>query len=266
MKLCQQLIITVFLGLIFTSPVLGADLTIIAPYWGNQDYSYTNETLGMELTETLNTRGLFIQSINPDRYQWNLFWYQTNDGNTINGANFIFDAYFGTDPQHKKVIGIGLNYLEIELSKEGVPVMTGTLEAFNLKQQISSPYLRLGKYYLFEYNQLHCSLLPWIGGQWDRSQGSGTVDYPGPGSVSFSTDSDSSSWLSGLNCKIDLAHFLQLELKHSLAFQHDHRLNKSTAVINLFLSQNVGLSYRYNYHETTTGHDSYQLMGVAIMF
>lgn len=152
------------------------------------------------------------------------------------------------------------------MAGEGVPTNRGALDALNMNLTVFSPYLRVGRYFDFGQEKLHYTLLPWIGGQMDISRGSGLVDFPGPRSATFKINDDQFSGIAGVNLKVDFSHFLQLELKHSITCNSDQFYNKNTAMLNLFMTRNVGLSYRYNYSETTMGKDSYNMLGLAVVF
>lgn len=186
MNFQKQLILTVTFLLFFTAPVLGANLTVITPYWGTEENSYTNTEYGLELKDSQETNGLYIQSINPEKYQWNVFLYRTTDINHSDlwGVNFIYDYYFGKAGT-KNVVGFGMNYLNMGLAGEGIPAKAGNLDALKLDLTVFSPYIRLGKYYNFNEENFHCTLLPWIGGEVDQSRGSGLADFPGPGAAVF---------------------------------------------------------------------------------
>lgn len=266
MNFLKQLVITMVLFL-FAAPAFGADLTIITPYLGTENNTYIDDQYGIELNDSQATKGLFVQSINPEKYQWNVFLYQTPAINYSHlwGVNFIYDWYFGKNA--KDVFGVGANYFEMAMLGEGVPTNMGTLDALDMNLTIFSPYIRVGKYFDFgQEGKLRYTLLPWFGGQMDISRGSGLVDFPGPGSAPFQINDDQFSWIAGVNLKADFYHFLQLEFKRSVAYHTDQFFNKSSAMVNLFITRNIGLSYRYNYNETTMGNDSYNIFGVAIVF
>lgn len=204
--------IALCLGMI-TAPVLAADLKIGTLYWGTEENTYRNEAYGVEMNDSQPTNGLYLQSINPEKYQWNLFVYRTQDINASDllGANFIYDHYFGVDDHAKNVIGVGANYLQMDLDGTGILTSLGALDAFKLDQDITSLYVRIGRSYNYGENQLRFTVMPWAGGQWDQSRGKGLVDFPGPGSVRFEIDEDGYSWIGGVNLKADYHHFLQVE-------------------------------------------------------
>lgn len=143
---------------------------------------------------------------------------------------------------------------------------SGSLDALEIEQNILSMYVRTGRYYNYEPDKLHLTLMPWIGGQFDQSHGSGLVDFPGPGYTTFDIDEEQISWIAGVNFKINYHHFLQVEVKPSITYHDGEYFQKRSAMVNLFFTRNVGLSYRYNYHETSSGEDSYNIFGVAVTF
>ena len=270
MKFGKQLLLLLALGLLINTPVLGAEVQIIAPYFGTEENTYTDDTYGLDLRDSGPMKGLYFQTIDTEKYQWNLFLYQTTDINysEIQGANLIFDYYFGADPDHKKVIGIGANYFKLDLAGEDVPTKVGVLDAFQVDLTIVSPYLRVGQYFTYDHGQTQCTILPWVGGQWDLSRGDGSVDPPGPWppTIAFEVDDNQFSWIAGVNLRVQFSHFLQLEAKQAVTYTDGEYFSKSTALVNLFMTRNLGLTYRFNYHETTMGTDSYNLLGLAVVF
>lgn len=265
----KQFYLIAFCLLLNTGPVSAADYKIVTPYWGVEENIYLNEKYGLEMKDSQTTKGLYLQSVNPEKYQWNVFIYRTEDINysDLDGVNLIYDRYFGADAKVKNLIGLGVNYFRLDLAGENIPVNTGIrLDAFNLDQEITSLYLRIGRSYKYNQGQTSYSVLPWIGRQLDQSRGTGLVDLPGPKAIVIKIDEDQYSWIAGVNLKANWRHFLQLETKHSITYTDTDYLNKSSAMVNLFLTKNLGLSYRYNYHQTTVGKDSYHLLGLAVLF
>ncbi len=254
--------------LLTAAPVLGSDFKVITPYWGVVENAFVNDKFDLELKDSQPTKGLYFQTVDPDKYQLNLFIYRTEDINysDLAGVNFIYDRYFRAEAKVKNLIGLGVNYLRIDLSGKSIPAKTGSLDTFNLDQKISSLYLRIGRNYSYNQGQTSYSVLPWIGGQLDQSRGTGLVDPPGPNSIPIIINTDQFSWIAGVNLKANWRHFLQLETKHSIAYFNSDHLNKNSAMVNLSLTKNLGLSYRYNYHQTTLGKDSYHLFGLAVLF
>lgn len=264
LKLASFLVITFYFLANLCTPVLAEKINIITPYFGTEENTYINEQYSLHMKDSQDTHGLYIQSIDPDQYQWNLFIYKTDDINHSNllGANFIYDHYFGVNEQTKNALGFGLNYFQMDLAGKNI----GGLAGFDLSLDISSIYARIGRYYLFDRGNFHSTMMPWIGGQLDQSRGDGRVDFPGPGAADFKIDDNQFSWIGGVNFKTTFNHFLQLDAKHSISYFDDNYFNKSSAMVNFFLTQKWGLSYRYNYLETSVGKDCYHIFGVAVVF
>lgn len=254
--------------LIRTSPVFAGDFTIVTPYWGVEDNTLINEEYGLELEDTEPMMGLYIQSIDTEKYQWNLFFYGTNDINDsdLRGFNFAYDRYFGAHDNVKNLIGVGMNYSKIDMAGEDVPTRMGNLDSFDMDITNTSYYLRVGRSYDFGRDKLRYSVLPWIGGQWDRSESSGTVDFPGPRFADFQIGEDSLSWIAGVNLKATVFHFIQVEAKHSITHREDDLFNRSSIMVNFLLSRNVGFSCRFNHQETSMGEDIYSMIGISVMF
>jgi len=248
--------------------VMADDLKIITPYWGTEENTYQNNQYGLNLKDSQTMKGLYLQSIDTERYQWNLFIYRTENINyaDLTGVNFIWDCYYGKDTNDKNAVGIGINYLHLDLAGKNVPTSIGALNGFALDQDTSSLYVRFGKYYNHALDDLNWTLMPWLGGQMDHSEGDGLVDPSGHGTITFKVNEDQYYWIAGLNFKADFRHFLQFEAKHTITFNHDDYFHKNTAMINLFVNPNWGLSYRYNNQETACGNDKYHILGLAVLF
>lgn len=262
-------LISIVFGLLFWGkPGLAADFTIVTPYWGIEENTLINEDYGLELEDTEPMKGLYIQSIDTKKYQWNLFCYRTNDINYSDlwGFNFTYDRYFGVHDNVKNLIGVGINYSKIDMAGEDVPASRGNLDSFNMDLTNTSYYLRVGRSYDFGRDKLRYSILPWVGGQWDRSEGSGTADFPGPRLAGFQIGEDSESWIAGVNFKATIFHFIQVEAKHSVTYHEDDLFNRSSFMVNFLLSKNVGLSYRYNHQEMPMGEDNYSMIGLTVFF
>jgi hypothetical protein len=170
----KKIMFLVVLGSFLSAvPALAADFKIVTPYWGMEDNTYQDNQYGLSLKDSQPMKGFYLQSIDTERYQWNLFIYQTENINYAGllGANFIYDYYFGKDARNKNVVGIGLNYLQLDLDGRNIPTSTGVLDRFNLDQDTSSLYLRIGKYYNHNQTRFNWSAMPWFGGQWDHSKG-----------------------------------------------------------------------------------------------
>lgn len=92
MNFFKQLVIIMFLFL-FAVPAFGSDFTIVTPYLGTENNTYIDNQYGIELNDSQLIKGLYVQRINPEKYQWNAFLYQTPDINYSNlwGINFIYD-------------------------------------------------------------------------------------------------------------------------------------------------------------------------------
>ncbi len=237
-------------------------LTIVTPYFGTEKNTF--DSYGLKLKDSQNTKGLYIQSINPDGYQWNAFFYNTNNINDsdLSGLNFIYDRYFGKTQKVQNVAGIGANYLKMKLDSVSVP----GLSEFQIDQDILSLYLRIGRYYKFDQGRFNFTVMPWMGGEWDHSEGTVLVDDPRPGSTKFEIDDNQYSWIAGMNFKMNFQHFLQIEAKPGITYLDGESYWKKSAMVNVFLTKNVGLSYRYDYHENSSGKDGLSIFGVAVVF
>lgn len=245
-----------------------AGVTVVTPYLGVEKNIYRNRDYGLNLADSATMKGLYVQSVQPGRRQWNCFFYRTADINysELSGVHAIYDHYFGRSEGRRNVAGIGANYLRLDGAGRQVPTATGILDGFSLSLDTLSLYARAGRNYDLDRARTRWSVMPWAGFQYDRTRGSGLVDFPGPGTAAFTVDSDRHYLITGLNLKAVIHHFLHLELKHNLTLDRDDTFHKTSAMANIFFTRHLGLSWRYNRQETTVGRDRYHLFGAAVVF
>jgi hypothetical protein len=135
-------------------------MNILVPYIGAIENVYEDSSL--DLQDTGLMAGLYFQSIDPDRYQWNAFVYHSPDVNysKLWGGHFIFDAYFGNNLRGKYLLGAGIEIISLDMdaADEIFP-----LQDFTLTNTITVPYVRAGKYFQFRQGPVGVSILPWAG-------------------------------------------------------------------------------------------------------
>ncbi|HNS32663.1 MAG TPA: hypothetical protein PKN36_06775 [bacterium] len=252
----------------FSFDIPAENLTIVTPYFGTEENSYINSDYKLHIKDSAVMKGLYLQSIDTSKYQCNLFLYRTDNINysDIKGVNFIYDYYFGRKSNSKNMVGAGINYMKLDMAGTHVPTSLGDLDAFDCSMDTYSLYMRAGRYIGYDKGNIRWTLMPWIGGQMDISDGKGLVDYPGPGSAPFNIDSKDYYWITGLKVKAALHHFIQVEAKHTLTFNSEDSYNKTTVMVNVFMTKNIGFSYRYNRQETCSGKDIYNIFGIAAVF
>lgn len=265
----------------FSIPHVSAEtITIAAPYAGWVTNTYENAEYKLNLEDSGFLAGFYLQSINPSLFQWNAFAYYSPDVNysTLWGGHFIVDFYPIGDFLGKYLVGAGVEVIRIDMDAgnniqvPAGPSTTTTLEGFSLTNTILIPYARVGKYFVFGMGPAQISILPWVGATYESVQG--TVQFSaqfGPPSVpKTSVDStfDDSAWYAtaGINLKLTLFRFIDVEGKYQATFDGDVYHPTITVVANVFFSRNWGLSYRYKYMETSGGSDTYNLFGVAYVF
>jgi len=245
----------------------GERITILTPYYGIEENTYFYGKYGVRLEDSAAMKGIYLQSIDTEKYQYNLFLFHTGNINysNLDGLNFVYDHYFVSSPGKKNVLGAGVNLLRLDLDGRNVPVEMGTLDAFSLDMDTYSFFVRAGRYYTAGNDKLKLTLMPWIGAQVYRIRGQGLADYPGPGKAPFSVDSEEYYCIAGIKLMAEYCHFIQGELKYNITF-NDDSYNKLTAMVNFFLSKNIGLSYRFSYQETSVCEDIYHIFGIALVF
>jgi hypothetical protein len=258
------------LFVIISFPIFAKDIRLICPYAGPVTDVYRNDERKLDLKDTALLKGLFFQWVDPDRYQWNAFVYQSSDINysTLWGGHFVFDRYFSARERGKWVVGGGMEYLRIDM-KAGSNIKP--LTDFKLLNNLYIPYTRFGYRFQFNPKPLTLGVLPWIGAEYQGVRGKLTMvmDPPGPApavTTKESIDDDDVLAMAGLNVNANLFHMLDIEAKYHVAFNSKTHYSSASAMVNVFLTRRFGLSYRVKYMELDKGYDLYHIFGIAWIF
>jgi len=261
----------IILILVFAFSAFAKDIRIVCPYIGPITDVYKNDERNLEdLEDNSLLKGIFFQWVNPDRYQWNAFIYQSSDINysTLWGSHFIFDYYFLSGERGKFVIGTGIEYLQIDMDADSNII---PLQDFELQNNLFIPYVRFGYRFQFNYSKLKISILPWMGAEYQGVRGDLTMVMDPPGgapAITIQEDIDNNDYLgmAGVNLKANLFHMLDLEAKYNGTFDTKVYYSTATAMVNLFFTRQWGISYRVKYMELEKGSDLYNIFGIAFVF
>lgn len=263
-------IFRIILFFILAFSAFAKDIRIVCPYIGPITDVYKNDERKLDLEDNSLLKGVFIQWVNPDRYQWNAFVYQASDINysSLWGGHFIFDYYFLARERGKFVVGCGMEYLQIDMDADGnIP----PLQNFEMINNLFIPYVRSGYRFQFKQDKFNLSILPWVGAEYEGVRGDLTIVMDPPGSAPAKTtkeniDSDDYFAMAGLNFNANLFHMLDIEAKYHGTFNTKDYYSTATAMINLFFNRHWGISYRVKYMELDKGSDLYNIFGIAFVF
>lgn len=241
------------------------EMRIVAPYAGI--LTNVTDVPGMgEIEDTGFLSGLFFQWIDTERYQWNAFLYWAPDVNYSStlGGHLLFDLYFGPDWHGKFLAGLGLEVLGIDMDA-GSALGTDDLE---MENRLLIPYLRAGKYFKVSAGPADFSILPWVGIQPQWVWGDLFIAFPGPmpPDVNSSLDDFGFFGIAGLNLKVTLFHFIDLEGKYQATFNDSEYFSTYNAMANLYFSRRWGISYRFKYLESSQGSNAFHYFGVVYVF
>ena len=254
------------------------DIRIIAPYAGLVR-SVVDAGAGdhdLELKDTDLMLGLYTQWIRPGAFQANVFAYHAPDVNytALWGLHSNLDFYFNAGPVQNLVLGGGLELISLDIDAgDNIEVTsngtTAALQAFELTNLISVPFLRAGKQWQVGSGPLEAVIFPWAGAELLMQRGEVSFLRPDgpPGTfvaVEEDIDSTDPKALSGLNLRLSLFRFLQLDGKYSLAFDTSDLHQRASLMANLFFTRNLGVSYRWSYTETGAGSTLYNIFGVVV--
>jgi len=264
--------VSFFLGILALSKSASAEnIRIITPYLGSIRNVYENEEYLLDLEDSELLKGIYVQWINTQRFQWNLFVYQSSDINyaTLWGGHFIFDYYFGVRGRAKYVAGTGIEFIRIDMDAGS---KISPLSDFRLENTILIPYFRFGRYFpvgkMDPKGSTSVTLLPWIGIQPEFVRGDISFNFGGPfpPPVDEKIEEDELYAIAGLNARAVLYHFIELEAKYHGTFNTADYFSTVSAMMNLYASRRVGLSYRFKFMEMSSGSNTYHMGGIAFLF
>ncbi len=255
--------------LLFTTGLHAESMWIITPYLGT-----LNNQLNMDdnpLEDSALMTGLYVQSVNADKYQWNTFVYGSKDINESNllGTHFIYDKYLNPVESGKWAIGAGFDWIQIKTEAN----VLGMLQDFNMTNNIYAPYLRAGRYINFGNKNIKHSALIWAGYEQDILKGDIAFNMPSfapgmpPQSVNTSLDDTYHYALTGIAFSSTLYHFIQIKFKYHIKtdLNHDKIHDQISALVNIFASRKIGISYRYKYMEQVIGKNTYHIGGITFV-
>lgn len=251
--------------MIMTHSFLAArDLRIVTPYLGIIRDRYQDSDYNLDLEDSSLMKGLYLQWINTEKFQTNVFLYQSSDINYSGlwGFHFIFDYYYDVSDKNKNVAGVGLDYIGLDMDAGN---NLTPLSDFKLRNNVYVPYVRLGRYFLFGTKNVQFSFLPWLGAEVEFVRGNISFVPPGP-PVEEEIDSEYVFSLAGVNLKTAVFHFIEVESKYTARFNTDDYLSDVSVLVNLYLSRHWAASYRFKYMESISGWDRYHIWGAAYVF
>ena len=274
MKLSKSVLFLAVL-VFFTGSVIAQTINVGTLYGGSISNEINREISGMDLKleDSGKFGGLYLQSINPAKYQWNVFLYGSDEVNSSSllGVHSIVDFYpCGSSEQSKFVLGAGFEYIRMETAMDEYEGLTD----FTLEQNIYAPFLRTGNYFYLNAGKFKFSLLPWIGFEGDSVKGDIYFDLPPnpspfvPTNVDTFTNSTIFYGIAGLNFKIKYHHFVDLKLKYSKKkdLGADEYPETASAMLNIYFTRNLGVSYRFKYMESSEMTNVYNIGGLIYSF
>ena len=278
----KKVIVILAVSFLFVSSIYAETIRVITPYLGtiNNDISREMEIPGdsfeLKLKDDSLFKGLFYQTINPDKYQWNVFVYNSEDLNysSLWGTHFIFDYYLGVNENSKYVVGAGMEFLKMDTETESLAFDIGmvfdlNINNFKLSQNIYAPFLRGGKYFYLGDDKIKYSFMPWLGMEADIIKGDIGFTIPGmPFPVAEDIDDDSFYALAGLNFKATFYHFIDLKLKYhcKVDLQENDTYDVASGMLNIYFNRSWGISYRAKYIKSAEMENIYHIGGIIYAF
>ncbi len=276
----KKVIVIIIISILFISSIYAENIRIVTPYLGtiNNDMSRSVEgsPIELKLDDSSLFKGLYFQSINPEKYQWNVFVYNSEDLNhsSLWGTHFIFDYYLGVKENSKYVVGAGMEFLKMDTDADeylinmGPPFGEVPID-FELTQNIYAPFLRAGKYFYLGDETIKYSFMPWLGLESDIIKGDIDITIPGmPFPIAESTDEDSFYALGGLNFKATFYHFIDLKLKYhcKVDLKESDTYDIASGMLNIYFNRSWGISYRTKFMRSAEMENIYHIGGIVYAF
>ena len=272
----KKVIVLFIVSLLISSFIYAETIHVITPYLGtiNNDLSRTVEgsPSKLKLEDSSLFKGLYFQTVNPNKYQWNTFIYNSEDLNysSLWGTHFIFDYYLGVKENSKYVIGAGMEFLTMTTETDEIFPFSN----FELSQNIYAPFIRAGKYFYLGADKIKYSLMPWLGMESDFVRGNIDFTIPPMGqgmpetNVSDDVDDDTFYALAGLNFKVTFYHFIDLKLKYhgKLNLQENDYFDVASGMLNIYFNRSWGISYRAKYMKNAEMENIYHIGGIVYAF
>ena len=264
--------ISVTILVLFITGVLhGKEFRIITPYIGTINNKLEVSDIDQKLDDSACMEGIYLQRIDPERYQWNVFLYYSNDINysSILGNHFIFDYYLGKTRNGYYALGFGFEWLKIDTKTSSLDGISD----FSMLNNVYAPYIRAGKYFNFQLSNHPCTLFLWGGFESDILRGDLNFRIPSYSPfmpeilVKEEINEHYEYSLAGIMLQATLHHFLQIKLKYHAKISTDDQniYHVASSMVNLYLNRHLGLSYRFKYMEGVIGDNVYHLLGLAFI-
>ena len=249
-------------------PSAAETIRIITPYIGSVTSEYSNAAYLLDLKDTNEMDGIYVQWINTEKFQANAFYYRAPDVNysDVKGLHLNFDCYMAPSKAGKWVAGIGLEELNINMSA-GQHI--AGLKSFDMTNDVLFYFLRAGRYFYHKKGLLDVSLLPYLGYAQEKISGKINMELlhgPMPRASTIGIDERNSHPLAGLNLDATFAHFLELQAKWMGRFKDGETLDEYSLMANIYLNRHLGLSYRYKRMDYGSASDTFNIAGVAYCF
>jgi len=272
----RRVVIILIISLLSASFIYAKTIRVITPYLGtvanNMNRTVEGSPSELKLEDDSLFKGLYVQMINPDKYQWNAFIYNSEDLNysSLWGTHFIYDYYLGVKEKSKYVIGAGFEFLKMNTETDKIVPFSN----FELSQNIYAPYLRAGKYFYLGNDKIKYSVMPWLGMEADMINGD--IEFTIPPfpplmqemTISDNVDEDTFYALAGVNFKATFYHFIDLKLKYhgKLDLDENEYYSVCSSMLNIYFSRNWGISYRAKYMKNAQMENTYHIGGIVYAF
>lgn len=126
-------------------------------------------------------------------------------------------------------------------------------------------------YYFFVqeniFKEVRASLFPYVG--YGQEKIFGNIRFDVNGSMPAkraSIDSDKNYWISGLNVNLNFHRIINLKIKHMASYKKEKTYNSYSAIFNVFINKNRGISYIFKDMQNSSGKNIYNLASIVFVF
>ncbi len=242
---------------------------IAAAYGGVLTNTYEDGRVALSGSGALG--GLYLQWIEPDYFQTNLFVYYAPSVNEsrVFGLHLNGDAYFFSGDWGSLVAGLDVEDLFVNMdAKDSI----AGLSSFTLENNTLAIMGRAGVRVRFApLEGLKLVVFPYVGVMHQRDTGEITRDPLGdpdfdPPAVTSSIEESQNSFAGGLNLTAKVGHLGEVTLKYLGHLDEDELRSIYTAELKVFVHRSAVVSYQFKDMEMSFGSNRYHLLGAGYVF
>lgn len=259
----------------------GSDSMLITAVYGGavtNKAAFSYGTNGKEtgtIKDTGFMTGLYLQWLQPDFYQANIFLYGAPDVNysRVLGLHTNADGYFLNGSWGSLVGGVDFEDINIRM-RAGSHLSSYGYSNMTLDNNVLFMMARAGaRFRIQPLDVLSCTIFPYAGITRETVNGKTTYDLSDQhvpaayrhGNQSFSDNENYFSW--GTNVTFRAFHFVELTAKYLGRAKKGNYMNSVTGQAQVYLNRSFGFTWQTKYMDIDKkAYDLYNLFGISMIF